>query len=590
MVRLTGHATLAAMYVLGLSCFYHDSAACLLRDGIPVAAASEQAFTRKKHDEAFPKHAIRWALDEAGIGMDEVELVAFYDKPLVKFERILKSHLASFPKSFAQFARGIPSWFSTKLRLDKLLAREFGYTGAIVYGHHHLSHAASAFYASGWEESTVLTVDGVGEWSTATWGVGRGKTVELLGEIRFPHSLGLLYSAFTAYLGFKVNSAEYKVMGLAPYGEPKYVDNIKSMFRLKPDGTFRLDMECFDFDHGLRMYNERFEAVMGRPTRAMESGPLEQFHKDVARSIQEVVNETMVNLAATAVEASGIPRLCMAGGVALNCVANGHVMRSLAVEDLFVQPAAGDAGGAMGAALWAWHQLLDKPREWSMKNAYLGPGYTDDEVQAALDSFGAVYTRMERPELLNRTAELIDQANVVGWYQGRLEWGPRALGHRSILGDARHPEMRDIINRKIKFREGFRPFAPSVLEESASQYFEIDRPSPYMLLVAPVREDATPLPAITHVDGSARVQTINRSQDALYYDLIAAFRERTGCSVVINTSMNVRGEPIVNSPQDAYQCFMRTHMDALVCGSFVLLKEDQPSMELASAEEAFGLD
>lgn len=578
------------MYVLGLSCFYHDSAVCLLRDGVPIAAASEQAFTRKKHDEAFPKHAIRWALNEAGIEMHDVDLVAFYEKPLVKFERILKSHLASFPKSFAQFARGIPSWFSTKLRLDKILSREFEYKGAIVYGHHHLSHAASAFYASGWDEATVLTVDGVGEWSTASWGVGRGQSVELMGEIRFPHSLGLLYSAFTAYLGFKVNSAEYKVMGLAPYGEPKYVDNIKSMFALKEDGSFRLDMRCFDFDHGLRMYNERFEEVMGRPSRPMESGPLEQFHKDVARSIQEVVNEAMVKLATSAVEATGIPRLCMAGGVALNCVANGHILREAPIEDLFVQPAAGDAGGAMGVALWAWHHLLDKPREWRMETSYLGPGYTDDEIQTALDGFGAVYVRMDRDDLLNRTAELIDQANVVGWYQGRLEWGPRALGHRSILGDARHPEMRDIINRKIKFREGFRPFAPSVLEESAGQYFQLDRPSPYMLLVAPVNPEGTPLPAITHVDGSARIQTINRKQDALYYDLISAFRDRTGCSVVINTSMNVRGEPIVNTPVDAYQCFMRTHMDALVCGSFVLLKNEQPSIELASAEEAFGLD
>ena len=578
------------MYVLGLSCFYHDAAVCLLRDGVPVAAASEQAFTRKKHDESFPKHAIRWALSEAGIDIHQVDLIAFYDKPLVKFERILKSHLATFPKSFPQFVRGIPSWFSTKLRLDKILSREFDYSGAIVYGHHHLSHAASAFYASGWEEATVLTVDGVGEWSTATWGVGRGKTVELMGEIRFPHSLGLLYSAFTAYLGFKVNSAEYKVMGLAPYGEPTYVDNIKSMFHLKDDGTFRLDMTCFDFDHGLRMYNEKFEEIMGQPSRAMESGPLTQFHKDVARSVQEVVNETMVKLATTAVEATGVPKLCMAGGVALNCVANGHILRDAPIEDLFVQPAAGDAGGAMGAALWAWHQLLDKPRQWKMSTSYFGPGYSDDVTQAALDSFGAVYTRLDKPELLARTAELIDQANVVGWYQGRLEWGPRALGHRSILGDARHPEMRDIINRKIKFREGFRPFAPSVLEESVGQYFELDRPSPYMLLVAPVRPDGTPLPAITHVDGSARIQTINRSQDELYYDLIDAFRERTGCSVVINTSMNVRGEPIVNSPSDAYQCFMRTHMDALICGPFLMLKEDQPSIELASAEDAFGLD
>jgi carbamoyltransferase len=578
------------MYVLGLSCFYHDAAACLLRDGVPVAAASEQAFTRKKHDEAFPIHAIRWALSHADITMDEVDLVAFYDKPLVKFERILKSHLASFPRSFPQFVRGIPSWFSTKLRLDKLMSKELGYKGAIVYGQHHRSHAASAFYASGWQESTLLTVDGVGEWSTATWGVGRDKEIDLIGEIRFPHSLGLLYSAFTAYLGFKVNSAEYKVMGLAPYGEPKYVDNIKEMFHLKENGTFRLDMRCFDFDHGLRMYNERFEQIMGQPTRPMESGELDQFHKDVARSVQEIVNEAMVKLATTAVETSGIPRLCLAGGVALNCVANGHILREAPIEDLFIQPAAGDAGGAMGAALWAWHDLLGKPREWKLETAFLGPGYSDEEIQTALDGFGAVYRRMERQPLLDRTAELIDQSMVVGWYQGRLEWGPRALGHRSILGDARHPEMRDIINRKIKFREGFRPFAPTVLEESVSQYFELDRPSPYMLLVAPVNPDAIPLPAITHVDNSARIQTINRSQDALYYDLIAAFRKRTGCAVVINTSMNVRGEPIVNTPKDAYQCFMRTHMDAIVCGPFLLLKEDQPIIELSSAEVAFGLD
>ena len=578
------------MYVLGLSCFYHDAAACLLRDGEPIAAASEQAFTRKKHDEAFPVHAISWALAHAGITMDEVSVVAFYDKPLVKFERILKSHLAHFPKSFPQFVRGIPSWFSTKLRLDKLLKNEFGYTGAITYGQHHRSHAASAFYASGFEESTLLTVDGVGEWSTATWGVGRGTEIELKGEIRFPHSLGLLYSAFTAYLGFKVNSAEYKVMGLAPYGEPKYVDNIKEMFHLKDDGTFRLDMRCFDFDHGLRMYNSRFEEVMGQPTRPMEAPGLDQFHKDVARSVQEVVNEAMVKLATTAVQATGIPKLCMAGGVALNCVANGHVLRDAPIEELFVQPAAGDAGGAMGAALWVWHQLLGKPRSWKMETAYLGPGYSDEQAQKALDELGAVYHRMERQPLLEQTAQLIDQSMVVGWYQGRLEWGPRALGHRSILGDARHPEMRDIINRKIKFREGFRPFAPSVLEECVGQYFDIDRPSPYMLLVAPVSTEATPLPAITHVDNSARIQTINRNQDALYYDLIDTFRARTGCGVVINTSMNVRGEPIVNSPTDAYQCFMRTHMDALVVGPFMMLKTEQPEIELASAEEAFGLD
>jgi carbamoyltransferase len=578
------------MHILGLSCFYHDAAACLLKDGVPIAAASEQAFTRKKHDPDFPVNAIRWALEEAGIEAKDLDLVAFYDKPLVKFERMLKCHIATFPKSFPQFVKGMPSWFSTKLRVDKLLNKELGYTGAVVYGQHHRSHAASAFFASGWDEATLLTVDGVGEWATASWGVGRGTKIEMLGEIRFPHSLGLLYSAFTAYLGFKVNSAEYKVMGLAPYGQPLYVDRIKQLFHLKEDGTFRLDMRCFSFDHGMRMYNTRFEEVMGQPTRPMEAGPLTQFHKDVARSLQEVVNEAMVKMATHAVEQTGIPRLCMAGGVALNCVANGHVLREAPIEDIFVQPAAGDAGGAMGAALWAWHELLGKPRSWRMKDAYLGPGYDEAQIQAALDQFGAVYQRMERTPLLNKTAELIDQSLVIGWYQGRLEWGPRALGHRSILGDARHPEMRDIINMKIKFREGFRPFAPSVLEEQASTYFELDRPSPYMLLVAPVRKDATPLPAITHVDGSARIQTINRTQDPMYYDLIEAFRQRTGCGVVINTSMNVRGEPIVNTPTDAYQCFMRTEMDVLVCGPFMLIKSEQPQISLRSAADEFGLD
>ena len=578
------------MYILGLSCFYHDAAACLLRDGVPVAAATEEAFTRKKHDSGFPLQAIRYVLSEAGISVSDVALVAFYDKPLVKFERLLLSHVATFPKSFPQFVRGMPSWFSTKLRLDKVLAKDLDYHGPIVYGQHHLSHAASSFYASGWNEASFLTVDGVGEWATATWGVGRDNKIELLGEIRFPHSLGLLYSAFTYYLGFKVNSAEYKVMGLAPYGEPRHVDKLKQLIHIAPDGTFRLDMKYFEFTHGMRMYNERLEALMGEPTRPLETGEMTQFHKDVARSLQEVVNEVMIKLATKVVTETGLPRLCLAGGVALNCVANGELLRNAPVEDVFVQPSAGDAGGAMGVALWAWHDLLDKPRQWKLDDAYLGPGFDDEQIRVALDQCGAVYRRLDRQPLLDTTAELIDQSLVVGWYQGRLEWGPRALGHRSILGDARNLEMRDIINRKIKMREGFRPFAPTVLEEHCSRYFELDRPSPYMLLVAQVRPEHRNLPAITHVDNSARIQTINRSQDALYYDLIDTFYKRTGCSVVINTSMNVRGEPIVTTPQEAYRCFMRTDMDALVCGSFVMRKEDQPEIALKSAAEEFGLD
>jgi len=577
------------VYILGLSCFYHDAAACLLRDGVPVGAASEQVFTRRKHDPDFPISAIRWLLSEAGITAADLDAVAFYDKPILKFERLMLSHLATFPHSFSQFVRGMPSWFATKLRLDKLLIRELDYRGPVLYGHHHLSHAASAYYPSGWDEAAVLTVDGVGEWSTASWGVGRGPELTLQGEIRFPHSLGLLYSAFTGYLGFKVNSGEYKVMGLAPYGQPRYVDHIRKLIAIKDDGTFRLDMRHFSFDHGLRMYNRSFEDVMGQPTRAYEDGELTEFHKDVARSLQEVVNTVMVRLATRVIEQAGTDRLCMAGGVALNCVANGHILRDAPISELFVQPAAGDAGGAMGAALWAWHGVMNKPRDWRLTTSYLGPGYDEARIVTDLTRYGAVYTRPD--DLMTRTAALIDDGNVVGWYQGRLEWGPRALGHRSILGDPRDPRMRDTINIKIKKREGFRPFAPSCLEEDVSEWFQIDRPSPYMLLVAPVRPDAPqPLPAITHVDGSARIQTIRREQDALYYDLISAFKALTGCPVIINTSMNVRGEPIVNTPEEAYRCFMRTDMDALVCGPFLMMKSEQPTLELRSAKEAFGLD
>ena len=582
------------MYILGISCFYHDSAVCLLKDGVPIAAADEQSFTRKKHDSSFPTNATKWALDFAGISIDKIEAVAFYDKPLVKFERILKSHVSNFPFSFQQFVKGMPSWFNSKLRLKRVLKNELNYTGPICYSEHHMSHAASSFYASGWDEAAILTVDGVGEWATTTWGIGTGSKITLQNEIRFPHSVGLLYSAFTHYLGFKVNSAEYKVMGLAPYGEPKYVKNIKQLITIKDDGSFRLNMNHFAFDYGLKMYKPSFEKIMGAPTRPMSDDNLEQFHKDVARSLQEVVNEIMVKLATTIVKETGQTKLCLAGGVALNCVANGHILRDSPVEEIFIQPAAGDNGGAMGAALWLWHQVLDKPRDWKITSSYLGPEYSENHIQDTLNKYGAVYHRMDRENLLKKTAELLDQSMVVGWHQGRLEWGPRALGHRSILGDARHPEMREIINAKIKMREGFRPFAPSVLEEDCQQYFELDCPSPYMLLVAPVQkhivESDNPLPAITHVDGSARVQTINPTQDKMYYDLIKTFKAQTGCSVLINTSMNVRGEPIVNTPEDTYRCFMRTHMDALVIGPFVLYKDEQPSLDLQDAKDEFGLD
>ena len=442
--------------------------------------------------------------------------------------------------------------------------------------------------------STPLTVDGVGEWATSSWGAGRQNSLVLEGETRFPHSLGLLYSAFTYYLGFKINSAEYKVMGLAPYGQPNYVDAIRKMVHVKDDGSFRLDMQYFDFDAGENMFTRAFEQVMGQPARPLERPnqevELTQFHKDVARSLQEVVDDTMVRLATHVVRTTGLPRLCLAGGVALNCVANGEILRRAPVDDVFVQPSAGDAGGAMGAALWAWNGLLKKPRLPRLPSVYLGPAYDDDAVQAVLDEAGARYVRLDREALLARTVELLAESKVVGWFHGRFEWGPRALGHRSILGDPRDPEMRDIINRKIKMREGFRPFAPVVLEERVSDWFQLDRPSPYMLLVAPVNPERPPLPATTHVDGSARIQTISREQDALYYDLVAQFGARTGVPVLINTSMNVRGEPMVCSPLDGWRCFMRTGMDALVIGSFVLLKEEQPAVVLKSAADEFGLD
>lgn len=579
-----------AMNILGISCFYHDAAACLLSDGEIVAAASEEAFTRKKHDLDLPVQAMRYCLDQAGIGIDDVKAIVYYDKPFKKLERALSCHVEHFPKGLGIFVRKMPSWFSTQVRLPKVLERELGYKGSVLYSEHHLSHAASAFYCSGWEEAALLTVDGVGEWASSSYGVGEGTQIRLLGETRFPHSLGLLYSAMTRYLGFKVNSAEYKVMGLAPYGEPRFVDKLRQLIDVREDGSFRLDMRYFEFDAGERMYNQRFEELLGHPTFPLEGDSLSDFQKDMARSLQVVVDDTMVKLATTVVQRTGKKKLCLAGGVALNCVANGEILRRAPVEDIFVQPSAGDAGGAMGAALVVWNGLLKKPRLPRLPSVYLGPGFEDNAIQQVLDENKAVYQKLDRQELLERSAGLLTQGKVVGWFQGRMEWGPRALGHRSILGDPRHPEMRDIINSKIKMREGFRPFAPSVLEEDVSTWFQLDRPSPYMLLVAPVQPGQPPLPAITHVDGSARIQSISRQQDPLYYDLISAFKAQTGVGVIINTSMNVRGEPMVCSPLDAWLCFMRTGMDVLVAGSFLLMKEGQPALTLKSAAEEFGLD
>ncbi|MSQ01331.1 MAG: hypothetical protein EXR71_05465 [Myxococcales bacterium] len=578
------------MRVLGLSCFYHDAAACLVDEGRIVAAATEESFSRKKHDSGFPKRAIAYVLGAGGTDIGGVDAIIYYDKPLRKFDRTLRTHLDNFPFGLAPFVRRMPQLVGTELRLPNLLREQIDYRGPVLYSEHHLSHAASAFFCSGWDEASILTVDGVGEWTTSSWGAGRGNDITLFGETRFPHSLGLLYSAITFYLGFKVNSAEYKVMGLAPYGQPNFVEHIRKLIAVAEDGSFRLDMDYFDFERGQRMYKPKLEALFGQPTRPLEAGEVTQFHKDVARSLQVVVDDVMVRLATHIVQRTGLGRLCLAGGVALNCVANGEILRRAPVEDLYIQPSAGDAGGAMGAALQLWNGLLRKPRLPRLATAYLGPEETDAEIRATLDRYGANYVELGRDALLDQTCQLLEGGKVVGWHHGRMEWGPRALGHRSILGDPRDVDMRDTINRKIKMREGFRPFAPSVLEDRVSEWFDIDRPSPYMLLVAQVKPDKTPLPAITHVDNSARIQTISRAEDALYYDLIERFGQRTGVPVLINTSMNVRGEPMVNTADDTYRCFMRTGMDALVCGSFVMHKEDQPPLQLRSAAEEFGLD
>ena len=581
-------------WILGISCFYHDSAAALLRDGQLVAAASEERFTRVKADASFPTNAARFCLNKAGISIDDVDYLGFYDKPMLKLERLLLSHLQHFPKSKEQFVRAMPAWMKEKLPVRKVIRKELGWKRKpIWFCEHHVSHAASAFFASPFDEAAIINMDGVGEWATATQGVGRGNSLELTHEIRFPHSLGLLYSTFTAYLGFKVNSGEYKVMGLAPYGQPRYVDRVKKLIDVAPDGSFRLDMTYFDFDWGLRMANEAFFDLMGQPPRQSGSEGMEEFYKDVARSLQEVVNEVMVKQACASYERTKLPNLCMAGGVALNCVANGHVLRESPFERLFVQPAAGDAGGALGVALWIHNMVLKRDRTWVMERADWGPEFSPEDIAGVLDHYGATYTRLDDDAAVcEEAASQVADGQVVGWFQGRMEYGPRALGNRSILGDPRVLDMRDRINLKIKFREGFRPFAPSVLAEKADEWFDLrGHSSPFMLLVADVKEGKRVVPAITHVDHSARVQTVSRETTPLYHALIAAFERQTGCPLVINTSFNVRGEPIVCTPEDAFQCFIRTHMDALVIGPFLLRKVDQRAYpEISDAREAFPLD
>ncbi|MEP7340313.1 MAG: carbamoyltransferase [Acidobacteriota bacterium] len=596
-------------YILGVSAFYHDSAACLVRDGEIVAAAQEERFTRKKHDQSFPVNAAGYCLRQAGISVDQLAYVGFYDKPMTKFDRLLETYFGYAPAGIGSFIRAMPLWLKEKLWIPDIVRKELGYSGSVLFAEHHESHAASAFYPSPFDNAAILTMDGVGEWATSSYGVGQGKELELLGELLFPHSLGLLYSAFTYYTGFMVNSGEYKVMGLAPYGEPKYVNTILSeLIDLKEDGSLALNLKYFNFCQGLTMTNARFDELFDGPPRKPESR-LTQREMDLARSVQDVTEEVMLRMARHVHKITGQKNLCLAGGVALNCVGNGRILREGPYENIWIQPAAGDAGGAVGVALSIWHRYLGNERHLNgsrngcldgMKASLLGPGFGEKEIKDFLDSKGIVYRQIPGENVATETARLLAEENVVGWFQGRMEFGPRALGARSIIGDARSPKMQSVMNLKIKFRESFRPFAPSVLREHANEYFDLDVDSPYMLLVAPVREDKrrrmereeeklfgieklniprSVIPAVTHVDYSARVQTVRREENPAYYDLIKAFHDLTGCPVIVNTSFNVRGEPIVCTPEDAYRCFMRTEMDYLVMETFLLDKREQPKLE-----------
>jgi carbamoyltransferase len=598
------------MNILGVSALYHDSAAVLLQDGRIVAAAQEERFTRKKHDPGFPLQAIRYCLAEGGVGTGQVDAVVFYDKPLTKFSRILKTYFSVAPRGLASFLMATPIWLREKLWipaeiegcLDKAGA---GAPGKILFTEHHESHAASAFFPSPYESAAVLTLDGVGEWATSSLSHGQGNKITMLEETQFPHSLGLLYSAMTYFTGFRVNSGEYKLMGLAPYGEPIYADKIRdNLIDVREDGSFQLNMDYFGYLDGLTMTNDKFSDLFGGPPRQPETD-LSQREMDLARSVQVVTEEVVLKMAAHAREVTGEKNLCMAGGVALNCVANGKVLRSGIFDNIWIQPAAGDAGGALGAALFAWHQLEDQPRKPdgkkdSMRGSYLGPIFTDDQIAEWLDHKDIPYDRLADGELEKTVAQVIADQKVVGMCQGRMEFGPRALGNRSIIGDARSPEMQSVLNLKIKYRESFRPFAPTCMEERISDFFEIDTPSPYMLLVAQVRKDRcteptgdeaklrvyervnqprSDVPAITHVDYSARIQSVSAETNPRYHGVIKAFEELTGYGIIINTSFNVRGEPIVCTPEDAYRCFMRTEMDVLALGNLVLYKDKQPKWE-----------
>ncbi len=594
------------MNILGISAFYHDSAAALVRDGEIVTAAQEERFTRKKHDSRFPKNAVDYCLEAGGITVEELDFVVFYEKPLIKFERLLETYIAFAPRGFKQFVMGIPLWLRQKLHLpremDKALHKR--YKGRYVFTEHHESHAASAFFPCPFDEAAILTMDGVGEWATASFGTGRGNKIEITHILHFPHSLGLLYSAFTYFTGFRVNSGEYKLMGLAPYGEPKYYDLImEELIDLKEDGSFRLNMSYFPYCHKTVMTDSKFEKLFGAPPRKAES-PLTSREMDMAASIQAVTEEIMLRAAKYVHQQTGMQNLVLAGGVALNCVGNGRILREGPFKNIWIQPAAGDAGGALGAALFVWYQLLDNERKAEghdrQQASLLGPAYSNEQIRKFLDSIAAKYhVYPDQEQLITKVADLISEEKVIGWFQGRMEFGPRALGNRSIIGDARSEKMQSIMNRKIKFRESFRPFAPCVLREDAKNYFDMpdSQDSPYMLLVASVKNDKrlplnkpkqtlkgldklkikrSSIPAITHVDYSARIQTVDAERHPRLHRLMSQFKKKTGCSVIINTSFNIRGEPIVCSPEHAYRCFMATNMDVLVIENQLLYKEEQP--------------
>lgn len=611
------------MKILGISAFYHDSAAALVIDGNIVAAAQEERFTRKKHDLGYPKKSIEYCLNFAELKASDIDYVVFYDKPLAKFDRLLKTYLAFAPKGFSSFREAIPVWLKDKIFHKRKIIKELSlmwgdvnWSQKLIFSEHHLSHAASAFYPSPFERAAVLTMDGVGEWATTSLAIGNGKDLKVLREIHFPHSIGLLYSAFTYYIGFKVNSGEYKVMGLAPYGEPRYVDLIKThLIDIKEDGSFRLNMVYFDYCTGLRMTNDRFHDLFGAPPRLADA-PLTQRDMDLAASVQAVTEEIVLKLAKNVAKETGESNLCLAGGVALNCVANGKLLRENIFDNIWIQPAAGDAGGALGAALAGYYLFCGKSRsveseEDAMKGSYLGPDYSQKEIEKRLTDAGAKFETLDDRAFIEFCACALDEGKAIGWHQGRMEFGPRALGARSIIGDARSPTMQKLLNLKVKYRESFRPFAPSVLREDVSSWFNIDNDSPYMLLVADVKSEKriemsdsekmlfgidklnikrSSIPAVTHVDYSARVQTVHKNTNPRYYSLIARFKELTGCPVIVNTSFNVRGEPIVNTPEDAFNCFMGTGIEILAIGNCILKKEDQNQSLVKSYENNFELD